>query len=50
MTAHGLLFGHAHELAGRRRQRASKDGTWRAYSGAATSYIKTYRDDYVDVR
>lgn len=30
--------------------RASKDGTWRAYSGATTSYIKTYRDDYVDVR
>jgi hypothetical protein len=30
--------------------KASKDGTWRAYSGAATSYIKTYRDDYVDVR
>ena len=30
--------------------KATKDGTWRAYSGAATSYIKTYRDDYVDVR
>lgn len=30
--------------------KASKDGTWRAYSGVATSYAKTYRDDYVDVR
>ncbi|MEU5995618.1 hypothetical protein ABZ806_42145 [Spirillospora sp. NPDC047418] len=30
--------------------KASRDGTWRAYSGTATSYAKTYRDDYVDVR
>lgn len=30
--------------------RATKDGTWRAYSGATSTYAKTYRDDYVDVR
>lgn len=30
--------------------KATKDGTWRAYTSATSSYIKTYRDDYVDVR
>ncbi|MEU8118789.1 hypothetical protein AB0C21_08765 [Spirillospora sp. NPDC049024] len=30
--------------------KATKDGTWRAYSGATSTYAKTYRDDYVDVR
>lgn len=30
--------------------KASKDGTWRAYYGGASAYVKTYRDDYVDVR
>ncbi|WP_329097052.1 hypothetical protein OG979_17585 [Actinomadura citrea] len=30
--------------------KATKDGTWRAYSGATSTYAKTYREDYVDVR
>ncbi|MEV0661831.1 hypothetical protein ACIBI3_04395 [Actinomadura luteofluorescens] len=30
--------------------KATRDGTWRAYSGATSTYVKTYRDDYVDVR
>ncbi|MFA1540352.1 hypothetical protein [Actinomadura monticuli] len=30
--------------------KASKDGTWRAYTSATSTYVKTYRDDYVDVR
>ncbi|QKG23567.1 Htaa domain protein [Actinomadura verrucosospora] len=30
--------------------KASKDGTWRAYYGGASAYVKTFRDDYVDVR
>lgn len=30
--------------------KASKDGTWRAYYGGSSAYVKTFRDDYVDVR
>ncbi|MDL4816859.1 hypothetical protein [Actinomadura opuntiae] len=30
--------------------KASKDGTWRAYYGGSSAYVKAFRDDYVDVR
>lgn len=34
----------------RKRFKATKDGTWRAYYAGSKSYAKVYRDDYVDVR